>query len=110
MTVAEGPRGRGVGETGRKQNGGIVYSSGPTGSLTNASENRPNQKLMATAGTVAGSRAEHRGLTYWMERTLKELEKVRETPDADAVHDLRVAIRRCRSVAAVMQEVDPDPA
>jgi CHAD domain-containing protein len=65
---------------------------------------------MATAGTVAGSRAEHRGLTYWMERTLKELEKVRETPDADAVHDLRVAIRRCRSVAAVMQEVDPDPA
>jgi CHAD domain-containing protein len=45
-----------------------------------------------------------------MERTLKELEKVREAPDADAVHDLRVAIRRCRSVAAVMQEVDPDPA
>jgi CHAD domain-containing protein len=65
---------------------------------------------MATASTVAGSRAEHRGLAYWMERTLKELEKVRETPDADAVHDLRVAIRRCRSVAAVMQEVDPDPA
>ena len=59
---------------------------------------------------MAGSRAEHRGLTYWMERTLKELEKVRETPDADAVHNLRVAIRRCRSVAAVMQEVDPDPA
>jgi CHAD domain-containing protein len=65
---------------------------------------------MATESTVAGSRAEYRGLTYWMERTLKELEKVRETPDADAVHDLRVAIRRCRSVAAVMQEVDPDPA
>ena len=65
---------------------------------------------MATASTVAGSRAEYRGLAYWMERTLKELEKVRETPDADAVHDLRVAIRRCRSVAAVMQEVDPDPA
>jgi CHAD domain-containing protein len=59
---------------------------------------------------MAGSRAEHRGFTYWMERTLRELEKVRETPDADAVHDLRVAIRRCRSVAAVMQEVDPDAA
>ncbi len=65
---------------------------------------------MATASTVAGSRAEHRGLIYWMERTLKELEKVREAPDTDAVHDLRVAIRRCRSVAAVMEEVDPDPA
>ena len=65
---------------------------------------------MATASTVAGSHAENRGLTYWMERTLKELEKVRKAPDTDAVHDLRVAIRRCRSVAAVMEEVDPDTA
>jgi CHAD domain-containing protein len=45
-----------------------------------------------------------------MERVLKELETVRTAPDPDAIHDLRVAIRRCRSVAAVMQEVDPDPA
>jgi CHAD domain-containing protein len=45
-----------------------------------------------------------------MERTLKELDKVRETPETDAVHDLRVAIRRCRSLAAVMEEVDPDAA
>lgn len=44
-----------------------------------------------------------------MERVLKELESVRKSPDADAVHDLRVALRRCRSVAAVMEEVDPDP-
>ena len=63
---------------------------------------------MATSGTVAGSRAEHRGLAYWMERVLKELEKVQAAADTDAVHDLRVAIRRCRSVAAVMEEVDPD--
>jgi CHAD domain-containing protein len=45
-----------------------------------------------------------------MERVLKELESVREAPEPDAVHDLRVAIRRCRSVAAVMEEVDPDAA
>ena len=45
-----------------------------------------------------------------MERVLKELEGVRSAPDADAVHDLRVALRRCRSLAAVMEEVDPDPA
>jgi len=45
-----------------------------------------------------------------MDRVIKELENVRSSPDADAVHDLRVAIRRCRSVAAVMEEVDPDPA
>jgi len=45
-----------------------------------------------------------------MDRVVKELEKVRSSREADAVHDLRVAIRRCRSVAAVMEEVDPDPA
>ena len=45
-----------------------------------------------------------------MERTVRELEKVRAAQDPDAVHDLRVAIRRCRSVAAVMEEVDPDEA
>src|SRR5262249_55472357 len=30
--------------------------------------------------------------------------------DPDTVHDVRVALRRCRSVAATMEEVDPDPA
>jgi CHAD domain-containing protein len=52
---------------------------------------------------------EHRGLPFWMDRVLQELDHVRKSPDPDAVHDLRVAIRRCRSVAAVMEEVDPDP-
>ncbi len=65
---------------------------------------------MATGSTVPGSRAEIRGLQYWMERALKELDSVRKSPEPDAVHDLRVAIRRCRSVAAVMKEVDPNPA
>jgi CHAD domain-containing protein len=45
-----------------------------------------------------------------MDQVLKELENVRLSPDVDAVHDLRVAIRRCRSVAAAMEEIDPDPA
>ncbi|MGB7281483.1 MAG: CHAD domain-containing protein [Candidatus Acidiferrum sp.] len=74
---------------------------------------------MATALTVsrspfavvpaAGSRAEHRGLFHWMHRVLEELGSLHGSPDADTVHDLRVAIRRCRSVAAAMEEVDPDP-
>lgn len=64
---------------------------------------------MSTVLTVAGAPA-HRGLSHWMERVLKELEHVRKDPASDPVHDLRVAIRRCRSVAAVMQEVDPDSA
>jgi len=45
-----------------------------------------------------------------MERVLKELDKVRTAPDPDVVHDLRVALRRCRSLAAVMGEVDPHAA
>jgi CHAD domain-containing protein len=65
---------------------------------------------MSTVFTVPGAPTVHRGLHHWMERVLKELEHVRKDPAADPVHDLRVAIRRCRSVAAVLQEVDPDPA
>src|SRR6266446_4665240 len=66
---------------------------------------------MATVTPLpSGSHPEHRGLSFWMDRVIKELENVRSSPDTDAVHDLRVAIRRCRSVAAVMEEVDPDPA
>jgi CHAD domain-containing protein len=65
---------------------------------------------MSIIVTLPGAPAAHRGLSYWMERVLKELEHVRKDPAVDPVHDLRVAIRRCRSIAAVMQEVDPDPA
>ena len=65
---------------------------------------------MASGSTIPGSQSEHRGLTHWMERVLKELDEVRTAPEPDAVHDLRVALRRCRSLAAVMQEVDPDTA
>ena len=66
---------------------------------------------MATVAPIsAGAHAEHRDLSFWMDRVLKELENFRPSPDADTVHDLRVAIRRCRSVAAAMEEVDPDPA
>src|SRR5258708_20301609 len=66
---------------------------------------------MATVTPLpSDSHPEHRGLSFWMDRVIKELENVRSSPDADAVHDLRVAIRRCRSVAAVMEEADPDPA
>jgi len=65
---------------------------------------------MASVTALPGPQPEHRGLAHWMERVLKELEHVRKEPETDAVHDLRVAIRRCRSVGAVLQEVDPDPA
>jgi CHAD domain-containing protein len=85
------------------------------------------------------SKDAHRALSYSMDRVLKELENLRQlardtargdardervrdfarnstrssqknSEDDDAVHDLRVSIRRCRSIAAVMEEVDPHPA
>lgn len=58
----------------------------------------------------AGARVEHRDLCFWMDQALKELQSVRSLASMDAVHDLRVAIRRCRSVAAAMEEIDTDPA
>lgn len=45
-----------------------------------------------------------------MNQVLEELANVRSSPNVDSVHDLRVAIRRCRSVAAAMEEIDSDPA
>src|SRR5215475_9334965 len=52
---------------------------------------------------------EHRDLAFWMKRTLEELAELRSNPSADAVHDFRVALRRCRSVAAAVEEIDPHP-
>src|SRR6266704_238906 len=66
---------------------------------------------MASATPLpSGARPEHHGLSFSMDRVLKELENFRASSDPDVVHDLRVAMRRCRSVAAVMEEVDPDSA
>lgn len=51
------------------------------------------------------------GLAYWMARVPKEAARVlRKDFDADAVHDLHVALRRCRSLADGLMELDPDPA
>ncbi|HEX4786093.1 MAG TPA: CHAD domain-containing protein, partial [Candidatus Sulfotelmatobacter sp.] len=48
------------------------------------------------------------GLRYWMLRVLEEYEHVAADFSADPVHDLRVAIRRCRSMADGMMAMDPD--
>src|SRR5690349_24503083 len=69
-----------------------------------AQRRHPSGNLRQSMATVtllpSGSQPEHRGLSFWMDRVIRELENVRLSPEADAVHDLRVAIRRCRSVAA----------
>ena len=65
---------------------------------------------MSTVVPIPPSSVPKRDLRESMERVLRELETVRKNPAPDPVHDLRVAIRRCRSVGAVFQEIDPDPA
>jgi CHAD domain-containing protein len=44
-----------------------------------------------------------------MGKVLDLAEKAREDFDADVVHDLRVAMRRCRTMADTLSEVNPDP-
>jgi CHAD domain-containing protein len=48
------------------------------------------------------------GLRAWMERVLIECDRAALNFDADPVHDLRVALRRCRSLADGMMAIDPD--
>ena len=61
---------------------------------------------MAAGSPEPSRRRLQLGLRFRMRRVLKELRCVRKSADAEAVHDLRVAIRRCRSLAVVMEEVD----
>jgi len=49
------------------------------------------------------------GLRYWMLRVLEECERVSADFSADPVHDLRVSLRRCRSLADGVMALDPDP-
>ena len=49
------------------------------------------------------------GFAYWMDEVLKEADKAADGFAADPVHDLRVALRRCRSMAEGLRAIDPDP-
>ncbi len=50
------------------------------------------------------------GLAFWMQRVLEECDRASADFAADPVHDLRVALRRCRSMADGLIAMDPDPA
>ena len=57
----------------------------------------------------SGAPAEHRDLAHWMKRSVEELANLRSELTSDNVHDLRVALRRCRSIGTAMEEIDPHP-
>lgn len=49
------------------------------------------------------------GLGHWMRRVLKECGRAGEQLDPDSIHDLRVALRQCLSIAEGVSEFDPHP-
>jgi CHAD domain-containing protein/HD superfamily phosphodiesterase len=62
------------------------------------------------SSTAATTRAKKTtGLRYWMLRVLEECERVSADFGPDPVHDLRVSLRRCRSLADGLMALDPDP-
>ena len=62
------------------------------------------------SSTVRTTRtAKTTGLRYWMSRVLEECDRVSANFGPDPVHDLRVSLRRCRSLADGLMALDPDP-
>lgn len=57
----------------------------------------------------AGNAAKYNGLEVWMGRVPERADQVRHGWDADAVHDLRVALRRCRTMSDALSKVNPGP-
>jgi CHAD domain-containing protein len=50
------------------------------------------------------------GLDFWMMSVMRECDRVRTNFAPEPVHDLRVALRRCRSMADGFMAFDPHPA
>jgi CHAD domain-containing protein/HD superfamily phosphodiesterase len=68
-------------------------------------EGRKIEKKITSRKTVKKTT----GLRYWMLRVLEECQHVSADFSADPVHDLRVCLRRCRSMADGLIAIDPDP-
>jgi len=68
----------------------------------------PVLKVSPKASPKPASPKPKLGLRAWMERVLVECDRAAVGFDADAVHDLRVALRRCRSLADGLIAIDPD--
>ena len=54
--------------------------------------------------------AKKSGLAFWMQRVLEECERASVVFAPNPVHDLRVALRRCCSMADGVSAIDPNPA
>jgi CHAD domain-containing protein len=66
--------------------------------------------MPSTAAPATAQSPENKaGLAFWMHRVLEECDHAGMELAADPVHDLRVALRRCRSIADGLMAMDSDP-
>ena len=65
--------------------------------------------LSSTATPAKPSESRQFGLAHWMTQVLEECDRAQADFAKDPVHDLRVALRRCRSMADGLRAVDPSP-
>jgi len=63
--------------------------------------------MSSDAKSAAPASAEKIGLAAWMSRAATELDRTRQDFNPDAVHDLRVALRRCMAIADLHMALDP---
>src|SRR5438270_10978997 len=59
--------------------------------------------------TVSAIPQKRIGLSYWMQEVLDQSEKASRNLSSGPVHDLRTALRRCRSMADGIMVFDRDP-
>jgi CHAD domain-containing protein len=65
--------------------------------------------MAQTITLLAPISAKNDALEKWMERVLRRGQKVRKTWNAAGVHDLRVALRKCRTMADALTDTNPSP-
>lgn len=65
--------------------------------------------MSASAAVASSKPSKTTGLAFWMHRVLEECARAGVDFSPDPVHDLRVALRRCRSIADGLRALDPDP-
>lgn len=71
--------------------------------------NWTDHRMTTSASIRATTAAKPASLEEWMSRVTDRIEKARHGFDPDDVHDLRVALRRCRTMADALSEVNPSP-
>jgi CHAD domain-containing protein len=67
------------------------------------------EEIRFTETTEQGSAIHEKvGIAFWMNTAIKECDRWATAFDPEAVHNIRVALRRCRSLASGLQSLDPD--